>query len=620
MKRLRIYEPQAPRNKENMTSRKRSHNKETSGNEPIEKKPLVSEDAMLEEVDVENSEKKVRMTPILGATSDVYMEVDPACSPISRDTSKEPYFSCEEEATYEKTDYCAKDIAASIEETNQEEIILDDTKSTEIKVNSSLGAKMEAHQIEGIIFMYNALFKEDKTFGEGCILAHCMGLGKTLQAIALVDTALEHPDLKVKKVLVLCPATLVSNWEKEYEKWLPEAGRNYRVSALNAKRKSNRDLRYWKSHGGVLVMNYQRFKALKKENLDPDILLCDEGHELKNNTTKLYQLLKKMRTKKRIILTGTPIQNNMKEFYNLVNFAKPGVLDSEATFNIKFRKPIERGMDKNSSPEAVQLMKERLSVLTNHLKKVMDRKDMSTLQPFLKLKKEFVLSVILNEDQKRQYNDHVWELNVKRNPLKDHKTVMPLWNQADGSKLKLLISIVKRCQESQEKLLVFTESLESLDAIERAFQKMSWQEGADYLRMDGTRMKVLADRQKAVDEFNNPANTNCKVFLVSSKTGSHGLNLTGASRVVIFDINWNPTTDVQAIFRAYRMGQRKPVFIYRLVAQGSFAILLSNYYLFDIIDFVTFPVILFQEPWRRRYTIDRSQRRRLLVDWLTSTR
>ena len=297
-----------------------------------------------------------------------------------------------------------------------------------------------------------------------------------------------------------------------------------------------------------------------------------------------------------------------------MNFVKPGILDTEATFNIKFKKPIERGMDKNSSPEAVQLMKERLSVLTNHLKKVMDRKDMSTLQPFLKLKREFVLSVILNEDQKRHYKDHVLELNGKRNPVKDHKAMMPLWNQPDGSKLKLLISIVKRCQVSKEKLLVFTESLNSLDAIERVFRDMSWQEGADYLRMDGTRMKVLADRQKAVDEFNNPANTNCKVFLVSSKTGSHGLNLTGASRVVIFDINWNPTTDVQAIFRAYRMGQQKPVFIYRLVAQGRFNILLSNFYLFNIIYFVLFSIILFQAPWRRRSTTDRCPRSRWLAD------
>ena len=118
--------------------------------------------------------------------------------------------------------------------------------------------------------------------------------------------------------------------------------------------------------------------------MQPDVVICDEGHELKNRKIQLYKHLERMKTKKRIMLTGTPIQNNIMEFYNIVNFAKPGILDSEANFRLRFARPIKRGTFKDSSNEDVQAMKERLSVLTNHLKKFMNRKDVTTLEPYLK--------------------------------------------------------------------------------------------------------------------------------------------------------------------------------------------------------------------------------------------
>ena len=127
---------------------------------------------------------------------------------------------------------------------------------------------------------------------------------------------------------------------------------------------------------------------------------------------------------------------------------------------------------------------------------------------------------------------------------------------------------VRITRSRQKKLLVFTESLESLDVIEAGLKRMSWEEGKDYMRMDGKRMSDIEDRKRAVDLFNIETSSQ-KVFLVSSKTGGTGLNLTGATRIVIFDISWNPTVDVQAIYRAYRLGQNRPVFIYRLLARGK---------------------------------------------------
>ena len=239
-------------------------------------------------------------------------------------------------------------------------LILDHEALPPVLVNAEISAQMKPHQKEGTLFMFNALFKEDKTFGEGCILAHCMGLGKTLQTIALIDSALTHQELNIKKILILCPASLVTNWEDEFHKWVPTG--SYQVLSLKKQRSTNK-IKSWNSKGGVLVMNYKRYKSLQssgKLELEPDIVACDEGHELKNQKIKLYQMLNRIRTKKRIMLTGTPIQNNIREFYNIVNFSKPGILGDQATFNLKFAKPIENGLDKSSSPDLVQIMKERL--------------------------------------------------------------------------------------------------------------------------------------------------------------------------------------------------------------------------------------------------------------------
>ena len=279
-----------------------------------------------------------------------------------------------------------------------------------------------------------------------------------------------------------------------------------------------------------------------------------------------------MRTKKRIMLTGTPIQNNIMEFYNIVNFAKPGILDSEANFRLKFARPIRRGMYKDSSKDDVQVMKERLSVLTNHLKKFMNRKDVTTLEPYLKPKFEYVLSTLMSDHQKNLYDHQMQTINsseCSRNVMNDHKKLQKICNHPDrGSKMAVFLAIVEKCQKMNEKLLAFSESLESLDTIEELLKTKGWRENADYMRMDGKRMPKMASRKAAVDSFNSPMNT-CKLFLISPRTGGQGLNLIGASRVVVFDISWNPTRDIQAISRAYRLGQQKPVHIYRLVAKGK---------------------------------------------------
>ena len=533
---------------------------------------------------------------------------------LNQDMSQDFFPKKEErgkEKIFEEPDYISMETQNSFEtydDKESKEFIIDYDSSPPTEVHPKLSIKMKPHQKEGTQFMFRALFKEDNAFGAGCILAHSMGLGKTLQIIALLDTLLTHSHYEMKKVLVLCPASLTSNWEDEFEKWVPQP-RTYNVHALKKGLKSKLVIDEWNSKGGVLVMNYQRYRGESYTiELDPDIVVCDEGHELKNKKIKLYEKINHIRTSKRIILTGTPIQNDLKEFYNIVDFAKPGILESKSTFNMKFGKPIQDGMDKNSTFEQVQSMKERLCVLTKHLKKFMNRKDNRTLDPYLNAKTEFVVSVMMNKPQTKLYQhyiDHVYGVKMRKRTMTDHKKLRNIWNHPSpyieecqratenedifdtwkkedkeaffnecnemvGSKLKILLDIIHQCQKEHEKLLVFTESLDSLDVIERYLKmSMDWEEGVDYQRMDGKRMPDFSVRKKTVDNFNNLNNILSKVFLISPRTGGQGLNLTGASRVVIYDISWNPTVDLQAIHRAYRLGQKKPVFIYRLLVKGK---------------------------------------------------
>ena len=463
------------------------------------------------------------------------------------------------------------------------ELVLDDETATPVVVHDDLGKHLKPHQQEGIRFMYNALFKDSHEHSGGCVLAHCMGLGKTLQAISMVDTVIKHAEIAARKVLILCPKTLVANWVEEFCKWLPDPTRAYKLYQWSKSNEINRD---WDSEGGVLVLGYEKFKSLDSLP-NPDIVICDEGHALKNSKSIIHKKLSTISTKKRVVLTGTPLQNNLTEFYNIVNFTNPGILESEESFRTTFAKPIEGGMTKDSSDKEVQTMKETLCILTNYLKKCLNRKDQLTLQPFLASKIEFDIAITLSQTQVDLYKDCVMGMKREgRRCMRDHKKLLNIWNhplphlrsivtegcepespESQGTKLSFLLSFAKAIVDHGEKLLVFTQSRVSLDLIEEFFaSKHGWTKGEHYLRMDGT--TCLTDRKKGVARFNDENNKTCSVYLITSKTGGQGLNITAANRVIIYDISWNPTVDIQAIYRSYRLGQTRNVYIYRILAKG----------------------------------------------------
>lgn len=323
------------------------------------------------------------------------------------------------------------------EQTNAtvEKLVLDfdeETKEEILKVDQKIVDNLKPHQASGIQFMWDACFESVKrskdSKGSGCILAHCMGLGKTLQVIALTHTLIMNSEKTgVERALIVCPLNTVLNWKSEYEKWMPNENDIDIYELVSCK--SNVDRQYavqcWFQDGGVFIIGYNMFRTLSNPDnkripkkirktfqegfLDPGphIVICDEGHLLKNEKTNLSVAMNRIKTQRRIVLTGTPLQNNLKEYFCMVQFIKPNLLGTYKEYLNRFVNPITNGQYTDSTPRDIELMRKRSHVLHKMLDGVVQRRDYSVLQPYLPPKHEYVLFVNLAEIQVRLYQHYM---------------------------------------------------------------------------------------------------------------------------------------------------------------------------------------------------------------------
>uniref|UniRef100_A0A1A9V9H3 Transcriptional regulator ATRX n=1 Tax=Glossina austeni TaxID=7395 RepID=A0A1A9V9H3_GLOAU len=323
------------------------------------------------------------------------------------------------------------------------DLVLDYIKDTKtfIKVHPQIVRYLKSHQCDGLRFMYDSCYggvdSLKKSAGSGCILAHCMGLGKTLQLIALLHTVISYKELKTTKILVLCPKSTVMNWADEIIRWLgPLRQKNLKVYTFSDTSDINEKLnilREWSlsnsTRAGCLLIGYEAFRTLvfyhsyKKRGtinpmrleeirknvnsylLDPgaDLVVCDEGHIIKNSKSAISLAVAKIVTPRRIVLTGTPIQNNLKEYYSMVNFIKPLFLGTEKEFANLYANPIRNGQHKDSSKADIKVMKQRSFVLHKKLSKFVQRKEAELLKTFLPQKFEYVLFIPMTEVQSNLY-------------------------------------------------------------------------------------------------------------------------------------------------------------------------------------------------------------------------
>ncbi|KAJ7569529.1 hypothetical protein O6H91_01G082600 [Diphasiastrum complanatum] len=561
-----------------------------------------------------------------------------------------------------------------------------------VRIPPSISKSLRPHQLSGVRFMWeNCIESVTKVksgdSGLGCILAHSMGLGKTLQVIAFLYTILKHKDLGLKTVLIVVPVNVLHNWRSEFLKWQPIEVDPISVFMLDDVGRNNfkraKLLNRWQKLGGVMLIGYTAFRLLSLgkhvrdkltrdmfcdslQNPGPDILVCDEAHMIKNSKTDVTQVLKQVRTQRRIALTGSPLQNNLMEYYCMVDFVREGFLGRANDFRNRFQNPIENGQHADSTIQDVKTMKQRAHVLHQQLKGFVQRKDTTVLKDELPSKSVWVISVRLSELQRRLYTrfleahgcfkadgkirrsflfyayhslakiwnhpDLLWLAKEEKDAqglddgLEDfivdtdeenssednnfdrtdgsgkgktrtsnhkkirgvdemHEIEVPEWwkDILDGNdrevvdhsgKMMLLLRLLSMSSACGDKVLVFSQSLHTLDLIETFLEHFPcdgrderWKRGREWYRLDGQTSAAL--RQKIVERFNDVTNVNIQCVLISTRAGSLGINLPAANRVIIVDGSWNPTHDLQALFRVWRFGQTKPVYAYRLLAYGT---------------------------------------------------
>lgn len=438
-----------------------------------------------------------------------------------------------------------------------------------------IARKLRPHQIEGVQFMHSKA---------GMILADEMGLGKTLQIIALLWTLLKQgsngrPD--VEKCLVVCPSSLVSNWSKEVRKWLG----NERLQALTVTQgnpdnsqiiRDFKTIRGNPSRFGLLILSYESARKYSSE-IGPnacDLLICDEAHRLKSGEGKTIEALQSLEAKRKILLTGTPVQNNLEEFNALLEFVSPGLHcgpSSSSSFKKNYSDVISKGRDGCASDKERADADERSLELNKIISDIVLRRTSDILIKHLPPLTQLLVFVQPTRVQIDLYRKHLDEsergLSLIRVLQKISTSPALLKDSADdpkesSGKMKLVAVLLEHIIGSGQKCVLVSTSTATLDLIDRY---LCIPMGHDTVRIDGS-TNVNA-RQDIVDGFN--LRNQGKVMLLSTRAGGAGLNLIGANNLILIDSDWNPAHDLQAMARIWRDGQIKPCFIYRLLTAGT---------------------------------------------------
>ena len=447
--------------------------------------------------------------------------------------------------------------------------------------------ELYAYQLEGL----NWLEFSWQT-GQNVILGDEMGLGKTVQAISLVASLASRGCARPH--IVVAPLSTLLNWQREAEKWAPQlnvvnysgttADRKvickYEFAVGQAKGEKSVPLeRRVKCH--LILTTYEMVNLGAQDlcKLSYGTMIVDEGHRLKNRASKLFGMLKKFKCEQRVILTGTPLQNNLEELFMLMHFIDP----KKFTHN-----EVETFLEDYENIDTKEQIEELHNMLKPHLLRRMKNDVLGHLPP----KKEQIVLVEMSHEQKEVYKALLREnfellssksrgkVSGMRSLLMDlrkccqhpslitknfntlSKRRVETFTKRSG-KLHLLWRMLEKLFKGGHRVLIYSQFVLVLDMVQE------WLEikGINSLILDGS--VKGKDRQDAVDAFNQNEGGKHSVFLLSTKAGGLGINLATADTVIIFDSDWNPHNDIQAQARAHRLGQSKEVMIYRLVMRAT---------------------------------------------------
>uniref|UniRef100_A0A6E8VRG2 DNA repair and recombination protein RAD54-like n=1 Tax=Anopheles coluzzii TaxID=1518534 RepID=A0A6E8VRG2_ANOCL len=472
----------------------------------------------------------------------------------------------------------------------------------EVQVPLCVTRHLRPHQREGVAFLYECVtgLRMLEPPGCGAILADEMGLGKTLQCIALMYTLLKtgpYGKPLAKRVLIVTPSSLVDNWDREITKWL----RSERIFTFIVG-PNNKLKRYAQSpHIPILIISYEMLAKQigELETVKFDLMFCDEGHRLKNSNVKAFGVLNRLECRRRVLLTGTPIQNDLQEFFSLINFVNPGAIGTYQDFKARYETPIVVSQRPGVLPQSIELGIERLNELNAITGRFVLRRTQEVINRYLPDKHEVVVfchpSALQTQLTRTALSFYEGEKGADNavSPLQlitilkkicNHPSLvsvqgkgdpeslvhllaeqLPPWQRmgpTDSAKLGIVEALLEAMLAMQEKIVIVSYYSKTLDMIGGLCDHYNYK----YCRLDGS--TAGPDRSRIVAAFNNPANDSF-ILLLSAKAGGAGLNLIGASRLLLYDNDWNPANDLQAMSRVWRDGQRKPVFIYRLLTAYS---------------------------------------------------
>lgn len=453
----------------------------------------------------------------------------------------------------------------------------------------------------------------------GGIIGDEMGLGKTIQVIGYL-AGLHYNNKFTKPALVVCPATVMKQWVNEFHRWWPP----FRVSILhtsgsgmvNVRNESSREdallTQRWNAltggrgglnssqkaarkvtkrvaeEGHVLVTTYAGLQTYAPLLIPMEwgSVILDEGHKIRNPDTSITFHCKELRTPHRIILSGTPMQNNLTELWSLFDFVFPMRLGTLVNFRNQFEFPIRQGGYANASNLQVQTAAKCAETLKDAITPYLLQRFKIDVAADLPKKSEQVLFCKLTMPQLEAYRAFLGSeemqsiLNGRRRPLYGIDILRKICNHHDllerkvtsgnanygrasqSGKMQVAKSLLHLWKDTGHKTLLFTQHRIMLEILEKLVRSLP---GFQYRRMDGS--TPIKARQAMVDEFNNDPTIH--VFLLTTRVGGLGVNLTGADRVIIYDPDWNPSTDVQARERAWRLGQKRDVTVYRLMTAGT---------------------------------------------------
>ncbi len=448
---------------------------------------------------------------------------------------------------------------------------LNKEKIDEINIPENFDKILRSYQKIGFKWL-----KTLENYRFGGILADDMGLGKTIQILSVVSDYFQNckrENKENKTSLVISPSSLTLNWESEAKKFAKDLNSVVVRGTLEERKKIINNLQNY----DLIITSYDLLKRdielYKEKDYTFKYIIADEAQYLKNSTTQNAKSIKELKSETRYALTGTPIENSLAELWSIFDFVMPGYLFSYKKFKSSYETPIVKDEDENALKKLKMLIepfilrrikKEVLTELPDKSITVLNN-EMSTEQKKIymsylsEIKKE--VAQIIDENGVEKSHIQILAAITRLRQICCHPSLFIEDYKYESSKLEQCLEIIDEAIEGNHKILLFSGYTSMFGIIEQKLKEKN----INYSKLTGA--TKVDERLKFVNEFN--MNKDIKVFLISLKAGGTGLNLTGADMVIHYDPWWNISSENQATDRAYRIGQKNNVQVYKLITKNS---------------------------------------------------